>query len=85
MYNNIPTEIKPTETSSKITYANSFDPEFFLSLRERRDTSLAHMQDASLEVKSNILVSEKVRTKFDKEKIKSRVEASTSDSSIAYP
>jgi hypothetical protein len=50
MYNNIPTEINPSETSAKITYAISFDPEFCLLLRERRDTSLAHMQDAALEV-----------------------------------
>jgi hypothetical protein len=26
MYNKIPTEIKPTETSAKITYASAFDP-----------------------------------------------------------
>jgi hypothetical protein len=50
MYNKIPTESKPTETSSKITYANAFDPKFCLFLRERRYTSLAHMQDATLEV-----------------------------------
>jgi hypothetical protein len=28
MYKNIPTEVKPTETSSKMTYANAFDPIF---------------------------------------------------------
>jgi hypothetical protein len=35
MYNRIPTEINPSEASAKITYANSFDPDFFLLLRER--------------------------------------------------
>jgi hypothetical protein len=55
MYNKIPDEIKPTEAFAKITYASSFDPNFYLLLRERRDTSLAHMQDAALEVESNIL------------------------------
>jgi hypothetical protein len=57
MYNKIPAEIKPTEASAKITYASAFDPDFCLLLRERRDTSLAHMQDAALEVESNVLAS----------------------------
>jgi hypothetical protein len=58
MYNKIPAEIKPTEASAKITYASSFDPDLCLLLRERRATSLAHMQDATLEVESNILAVE---------------------------
>jgi hypothetical protein len=85
MYNKIPTEINPTETSAKITYSCSFDPEFFLLLRERRDTSLAHMEDTTLEVESNILAAEKLRSKSNRDRIKGRVEASTFDSSIAYP
>jgi hypothetical protein len=56
MYNKIPTEIKPSEASAKITYASSFDPDFFLLLRKRRDTTLAHIQDVAIEVESNILV-----------------------------
>ena len=56
MYNKIRIEIKPTEASAKITYAISFDHGFCLLLRERRDNSLDHMQYASLEVESNILV-----------------------------
>jgi hypothetical protein len=63
MYNKIPTEIKPTETYAKITYASDFDLEFCLLLRERRATSLAHMKDATLEVESNILAVEKLRSK----------------------
>jgi hypothetical protein len=55
MCNKIPAEIKPTEASTKITYASAFDPDFYLLLRERRATSLAHMQDAALEVESNIM------------------------------
>jgi hypothetical protein len=48
MYNKIPVEIKPIKTSAKITYVRAFDPDFCLLLRERRTTSLAHMQDAAL-------------------------------------
>ena len=86
MYNKIPIEINHTETSSKITYANYFDPEFCLLLRERRSTSLAHMQDAALEVESNILIVDKLlRGKSDRYRTKSRAEASTYDSSIVNP
>jgi hypothetical protein len=85
MYNKIPTEINPTKTSAKITYDNAFDPDFCLLLRERRDTSLAHMQDAGLEVESNILASDKLRSKYDRDRRKGRDEPSTSDSSVAHP
>ena len=68
MYNKIPTEIKPTSTSAMITYANAFDSDFYLLLRERRSTSLSLMQDAVLEVESNILASQKVKGKVDRRK-----------------
>jgi hypothetical protein len=55
MYNKIPAEIKPSEASAQITYASAFDPNFCLQLRERRVTTLAHMQYAIVEVESNIL------------------------------
>jgi hypothetical protein len=55
MYNKIPVEIKPSEASAKITYAGTFDLDFFLLLRERKATTLAHIQDAAMEVESNIL------------------------------
>jgi hypothetical protein len=35
MYSKIPAEIKPIETSTQITYANSFKSEFYLLLREK--------------------------------------------------
>ena len=63
MYSKIPTEIKPIGTSTMITYANAFEFDFFLLLRERRSASLSLMQDATLEVESNILASQKVKGK----------------------
>jgi hypothetical protein len=85
MYNKIPAEIKPTEASARITYANAFDPDFCLLLRERRVASLAHMQDAALEVESNILAVNKLRGKADRDRGKGRSEASTSGSSTCSP
>ena len=61
MYSRIRAEIKPTETSAKLTYANAFDHEFSLLLRERRAISLLNMQDAALEVESNLLASNKLK------------------------
>ena len=61
MYSRIPAEINPTETSAKLTYANAFDHEFSLLLRERRPVSLLNMQDAALEVESNRLASNRLK------------------------
>jgi hypothetical protein len=81
MYNKIPAEIKPSEASAKITYASAFDPDFCLLLRERRATTLAHMQDAAVEVESNILVVDRLRNAADRNISKKRPEASPSSSS----
>jgi hypothetical protein len=81
MYNKIPTEINPSEASAKITYASTFDPDFCLLLRERRATTLAHMQDAAVEVESNILVVDRLRNKADRDISRKRPEASPSNSS----
>jgi hypothetical protein len=43
------------------------------------------MQDATLEVESSILAADKLRSKYDRDKIKGRVEYSTSDSSSTSP
>ena len=84
MYKKIPDEIKPTETMEKITYASAFDSDFCLLLRERRSPSLFQMQDAALEVESNIICSYKLTGKYDRDRRKNRVEASTSDSPVVH-
>ena len=61
MYGRIPVEIKNSETSAKLTYANAFNHEFSLHLRERRPVSLLNMQEAALEVESNILASNRLK------------------------
>jgi ribonuclease HI len=85
MYNKIPAEIKPSEASAKISYASAFGPDFCLLLRERRATSLAQMQDAAIEVESNVLAADKLRNKVDADRRKGRSEASTSGSSVPHP
>jgi ribonuclease HI len=85
MYNKIPAEIKPSEASAQISYAGAFDPDFCLLLRERRATSLAQMQDAAIEVESNILAADRLRTRADADRKKGKSEASTSGSNISGP
>jgi len=84
MYNKIPAEVKPSEASAQISYAGAFDPDFCLLLRERRATSLAQMQDESIEVESNILAADRLRSKTDVDRRMGKSEASTSGPSLPH-
>jgi ribonuclease HI len=83
MYNKIPAEIKPSEASAQISYASAFDPDFCLVLRERRATSLAQMQDAAIEVESNMLAADRLRNQADTNRRKGKSEASVSGSNTS--
>jgi hypothetical protein len=72
MYGKIPEEIKPSETLAKITFSNAFDDEFSLLLRERRATTLSLMQDATIEVESNILAADKLKSRSDRDRKKQK-------------
>jgi hypothetical protein len=84
MYKKIPNEIKLNETISKITYSGAFDSKFCLLLRETRSPSLVHMQDAPLEAESNIVASDKIRGKSNRDRRKNKAEASTSNHSFVH-
>lgn len=58
MYNRIPIKVRPTPSSAMITYANVFDFQFCLLLRERKFASLVEMQATTFEVEANIIVVE---------------------------
>ena len=85
MYSKIRNEIKPTEASTKITYADVFDPDFSLLLQERISTSLTQMQDNSLEVGSNVVAADWLKGGIEREKIKKKFEVSTSGTSYIDP
>ena len=52
-------------------------------LRERRSSSLSLMQDAALEVESNIVASQKVKGKIDRKKqLADSIRASSSENKI---
>jgi hypothetical protein len=50
VYNSIPTEVKPPPRAAQLRYANSFESDFALLLRERRYTSLYDMMSDEIEV-----------------------------------
>lgn len=83
MYSKIKAELKPTPTSSKLTYANVFNSDFFLLLREIRCAMMEDMQDAALEVNSNIMAAEKLKSKANRRR--QRGQASTSSISSLKP
>ena len=66
MYQKNTNEIKPSETSTMITYGNAFVDEFSLLLRERRSTNLAAVQESTIEVESNILEVERLKGESDR-------------------
>ena len=77
MYGKIPAEIKPSDASAKITYSDAFDLDFCLLLRERRSPTLSLMQDAALEVESNILASQKWKGDSDRRRPKNEASSSS--------
>jgi hypothetical protein len=77
MYGKIPAEIKPSDASAKITYSDAFDSDLCLLLRERRSPSLSLMQDAALEVESNILASQKRKGESDRRRSKNEASSSS--------
>ena len=83
VYQKIPAEVKPLETTAMITFANAFDVKFSLWLRDAKPQSLSSMQEAAIEVESNILAANKLKAEEnkgvkEKKKQKEDKQASTS-------
>lgn len=49
-----------------ISYANTFEVDFSLLLRERRSPNLATMQESSIEVESNMMVANRLKGESDR-------------------
>ena len=60
MYSRMLAKVRPTPAFAMITYANSFNSQFCLLLRERGCTSLADMQTATFEVEANIIAAKRL-------------------------
>jgi hypothetical protein len=67
IYHKIPTKVKPSQPTAKVTFAGDFYSNFTLFLRERRSTNLEGMQYDSIEIESNMMASGKLKTDFQME------------------
>jgi hypothetical protein len=65
LYNKIPAEVKPSQPAAKVTFVGAFKPDFSLLLRERRGATLTRMQNDSVEIKSNMMASGKLKAKLE--------------------
>jgi hypothetical protein len=65
LYNNIPTEVKPSQPTAKVTFAGAFEPDFALLLRERRGATLNQMHDDAIEIESNMMPSGNFKAKLE--------------------
>jgi len=65
LYNKIPAEVKPSQPAAKVTFAGAFELDFELLLRERRGSTLNHMQDDAVEIESNMMASGKIRARIE--------------------
>lgn len=86
VYQKIPAEVKPPKTTAMITFANTFDAKLSLWLRVAKPQSLPAMQEAAIEVESNILEANKLKAKEikgakEKKKQKDEKQPSTSKDS----
>ena len=75
IYNSLPADCKPPEGMAKLHFAEAFDDEFALFLRERRYASLEDMMFDAIEVEINMMSSKRGRYKVEaKETRKSKEE-----------
>lgn len=80
-HESIPADVKPPPVATKLHYADAFDSEFTLLLRERRSTSLENMMQDAIEVEVNLSTSNKTKERGDNRRVKEESQVSTSQSS----
>ena len=81
IYNSLPTDCKPPEGMAKLHFAEAFDNEFTLFLRERRSQTVAQMMSDVVEMEINMMPYKRGRYKVDQReqrKPKEEPQASTS-------
>ena len=60
-YDSIPTHVKPPPGVAQLHYADAFDNDFALTLRERRSASLVDMMNDTIKVEVNLMASGKMK------------------------
>jgi hypothetical protein len=78
IYNSLPKDCRSLEGMAKLHYAEAFDDEFALFLRERRSATLVDMMSDAIEVEINMMSSKRGRYKVEARKVKEEPQTSTS-------
>jgi hypothetical protein len=65
-YNSILVEVQPPAGAARLRYADSFDNNFSLLLRERRSTNLDVMMRDAIKVEVNMMASGKIKHRFNR-------------------
>ena len=65
VYNSIPVDIKPFPNVAKLHYADAFDSDFALLLREINSNTLPTMFIDALEVEANTMACGKIKPRVD--------------------
>ena len=65
VYNSIPAAIKPSLGAAKIHYADAFNNDFALLLRERKSNTLLSMFTNALEVEANMMACGKIKQRVE--------------------
>ena len=74
VYNSIPANIKPLPGEAKLHYADTFENDFTLLLRERNSNTLLAMFTDALEVEANMMACGKIKPRVEIDRWKGREE-----------
>ena len=77
IYNSLPIQCKPLEEMEKLHYAEAFDDEFELFLRERRSATLEDMMNDAIEVEINMMSSKRGKYTSETRKVKDEPQSSS--------
>lgn len=61
VYQKIPIEVKPLETTTMITFSNAFDSKLVLWLRDAKPCTLIVIQEATIEVEYSLLATNRMK------------------------
>ena len=75
--NYLPMQCKPPQGMAKLHYAEAFDDEFALFMRERRFATLADMMNDAIEVELNMMSSKRGKYKSKTRKVKDEAQSSS--------
>jgi len=87
LYNKIPTNIKPSSTTTKVTYPTAHDLDFTIMLKKIRIATLDQMQKDEFYIEGNMDALDNIKLKveiFDKKKKKEEDSTQPSTSSPQY-